>query len=879
MSVRILYLPITIALLGAILGLVHDDSYAADNVSWDEVTQVTVSSAYQPLGNRESWHHDNCVEGRAIVERYGTKDMQDICVTYSPNASLASFSPYGGQQLFALKKNTDSAYHLLSNVHYPAAPVLLSNDTLLTANVSSESDVLQFFAISDIQGKLTETSTQNSQTEYSKIYVVDVGQGEVVRDGEGRPLSVSEIAASTNNKYAVAAVYGEGIAVVDLQAKRAKLITSDTVYSPDLGIQLAVSNDGKRIVVAGQSTLREKVYLIDENCGEVNFYTAAKIDRPCVEIDFSSQLYNAVGGIETYFVEMSSIKDEITLYQWDEGNSSKYQTTVKPDPNSMRLAYLALGDSYASGEGDTEKNPSGGKYYREYTNNEEDKDQKRPREKCHVSTRSYPYILAQGMNLGGPVASPATKWQTVACSGAQKYDISNTSADYLGQGKGGSEGGKPRLDGYLTAKQLQATALNEFIPGREKQIEFVKRYRPKAITLTMGGNDVGFADKIENCVMSITTCEFAQVENRQKLKNELRDEYASLVSMYRMLHAASGGQSKIYVLGYPQFINNEGNATCKNIYNLDDNERKMIYNSVSYYNDVIEQAAKFSGVKYIDIEQSLQSHRLCDSGEKYVTAITNILGLNGNERQEGFHPNSKGHGAIANAVKSKLSNQSLLDYNPCPAPWIGPQLCPDITATQDEILTPTGGYFEEGIPTKAKFKKIDVTAGQAKKGQSLDLKLENYFGLPGTYFSVVLHSEPIYVGDLLVNSEGAVAGSITIPPSTPAGYHTLVLSGQTFSGESVEYYQNILVTGGDATDIDENGKPDSQQPCGPFIILANLDSDRDGIDDACDPEVNGVLTETPTPVTPNPLHQLIARIVNVVKSIITSIQKLLVWRF
>ena len=43
-------------------------------------------------------------------------------------------------------------------------------------------------------------------------------------------------------------------------------------------------------------------------------------------------------------------------------------------------------------------------------------------------------------------------------------------------------------------------ALNEMIPGRVKQIEFVKKYQPKVITLTAGGNDVGFGKKLVSCV-------------------------------------------------------------------------------------------------------------------------------------------------------------------------------------------------------------------------------------------------------------------------------------------------------------------------------------------------------------------------------------------
>src|SRR5690606_32712651 len=99
-----------------------------------------------------------------------------------------------------------------------------------------------------------------------------------------------------------------------------------------------------------------------------------------------------------------------------------------------QLDYLALGDSYSSGEGDTERDKrTGQKYYRSWTDVEEDAAWGQPREKCHISTRSYPYILAQGMALGDPVNGPSTRWHSVACSGARIRDVSDGNPEaYLG---------------------------------------------------------------------------------------------------------------------------------------------------------------------------------------------------------------------------------------------------------------------------------------------------------------------------------------------------------------------------------------------------------------------------------------------------------------
>lgn len=49
-------------------------------------------------------------------------------------------------------------------------------------------------------------------------------------------------------------------------------------------------------------------------------------------------------------------------------------------------------------------------------------------EKCHISRRSYPYLLAQKMHLSG------NRFKSVACSGATTKDIIANKDDYEGQG-------------------------------------------------------------------------------------------------------------------------------------------------------------------------------------------------------------------------------------------------------------------------------------------------------------------------------------------------------------------------------------------------------------------------------------------------------------
>ena len=504
---------------------------------------------------------------------------------------------------------------------------------------------------------------------------------------------------------------------------------------------------------------------------------------------------------------------------------------AKVPGNSTKLDYLALGDSFSSGEGDTEKNPSTDqKYYRQFTDVNENKSRNTPKEKCHVSTRSYPYKLAQQMGLS---QSGTKQWDTVACSGAVIYDMNgDNSSGYEGQ-----DSPLGRLNGYSDKEALKGMALNEIIPGRVKQIEFVKKYQPKVITLTAGGNDVDFGGKLAACVgfFSPGDCTWAKTEWRSKLKNELKDQFDKLRLLYDELKVASKGRARIYVLGYPQFVNGAPDAQCSNTFNLNPREREMITNSITYYNNVIRQAARAAGVKYIDIENAFGNHWLCGDKDSHVTAITHIFGANGNERQESFHPNAKGHADIARKFREELGGVSPMDYEICPG---GATSCPDSSATKDKIPAPP--YFDVANEQEdIKFTYYQLTNGAATKVEEkwIEIKTSRRPYKPHKKVYVKIYSDPRDLGEIETDENGEIDGRVALPEDLPAGYHTLVVSGESPSGEKTELYQTILIKGANPEDIDENSILDKNQPCGAFLPVANEDKDFDGIDDACDPEI------------------------------------------
>ena len=672
----------------------------------------------------------------------------------------------------------------------------------------------------------------------NKRYLVKPDAVQQLKNAQGNTVHLRHIARSNNGKWMV--LYHANYGVAKLNTETREVTVVDTHLVPDYQYHWAatISDDGRYIAVhAGYSSQGGSIRVIDTagSCGSAygQHGSSSHINCPRGHHAYPNWAMNQNWWSHVDRMHFASDNSELKLvtvhHEIESGvfahkHLSMYASGHQPP---KQLDYLALGDSYSSGEGDTERDKATGKkYYRDYTDNEEDKNAGVPREKCHISTRSYPYTLSQGMDLGDARESGNTKWQTVACSGAEMYDAKEVnSPDYKGQGKGGGEGGKPRLEGYDNWQVFKSTALNDFIPGRHKQIEFVKKYQPKVITLTMGGNDVGFGEKIGVCASPFpfpNTCEHVESRGKARLATQVSGQYDNLRSLYTELYEASGRQAKMYVLGYPQFISKEEMSACGGIASLNYAERQMIYHSVTYMNNVIKTAAVAAGVKYIDIENSLGDHKLCDSGEKYVTGVVGLPISIKNSAQESFHPNAKGHFKIAMTVWDKVDSQSLLDYDICPN--TDANLCPDSAATKESIFVPS--YFQ-GLAEEKRSAYQRMTSNLAKKGSPARIITNSYTFRPHSSVNVTMYSEPTDLGDYTATANGSLEEDIVIPDSLTAGYHTLVVSGETHSGEPIELEQVVLVHGADPDDIDENGLSDSQQPCGAFMPLNEADANLD----------------------------------------------------
>lgn len=775
-------------LVFSIASVMHTDSYAAQGASWDDVAGALISKENVPGDKRESWHHGNCIEEIGEVEGYDARSTYKMCVTHGTNISLAIYPRYSdGGVAFALKKNTDTVYHHVNNLFDTPAPVLSSDDTLTAVN--SDGGAARLASVENVDQKLTSIPIARSATEYSIVYSVNFNQEDEITDTQGNRYYTGATVVSKNQQYAAVAVYGAGIAVVDLQSHRIKLITKEYFdYARVNAVRLAVSNDGQEVAVMDTFSAKKRIYVVDDHCGRDATFYVGTLEKPCNFIDFTADLNRVVGSIQTYYAEFDA-GDNLQLYQWNEVGNSRQKVTIKPDLARLRLPYLALGDSYSSGEGDIGRTQSGGKFYLPGTDVLGSLKNKIPEEKCHISINSYPYLLRMNMGLTND------RMKSVACSGAKIRDI-NGAGEYKGQDNSQKV---PRLMGVDGSSGLQDQALYQFTPGRIQQIDFIRRYQPKTVTLTIGGNDTGFDNKVRACILNnpATTC--ATDKAKAEIAQTIRQQYQPLKKLYEDIQQASPS-TRVFVLGYPQFITNLGNF-CSLTGAVSQEERRMMVEAVSYLNQVVKTAANNAGVTYVDIEDSLyrngifSDHRLCGQGEDYITGPDDYKVRA--EIQELFHPNKDGHWAIYSKIHAALGGQKLNEAHVCNETIVCPISTPR-TSEVPEYFRPSLSLYDYTMQAvsavKSTFDDVkDAIVTTLQQGVQTLVELPSGMFQSTTLVHIELNSEPIDLGEFTSAGDGSLTARVAIPHDTPVGFHTLHIYGTDESGEKIDYYQDVEI--------------------------------------------------------------------------------------
>lgn len=615
-------------------------SAQTDESSWLRGTIKVVGA----LNTRSPWYDSMpCSGAEQLISVRGVSDSLQGCVFEKPTAliAVARYITPQWQAAYAIKYLHETEYHEVRGLctGMPLCAYDPSYDRLIT----QYSLPYYRYGAAVYENFSNFLEPQFDVAKFAGYYTFSPSEEpRLIELGLTKP-TVGAVAFSDNGIWGVFELHEYGLARYNFDTKELLRIswpgyTYGHGYNPLF--EVAITNDGRTVAAAGY---RVGLNIYDVSaCGipppqpdaYADIHLAPEQKCPVASIPSLESLFGDL--VSTHMPRFSGNGLRLSLTTKMANNTAKRVIVSTSEASVQRIPYIALGDSFTSGEGETEDG-----HYKSSTNE--------PPHTCHTSNRSYPYLL--GFIWG--VAS-----ESVACSGATTHDI-RTSGDYTGQAQ--------RLGGLPTQEResLKLHALQSYTPGIIGQQDFISYYMPKLITIGIGGNDVGMMDALKACI-GPSTCTWAREPlARRAMGQEIQRLFSPLRSVIASLKEQSPRSAQL-VIGYPRVINEAQGAVCDILtgFMLDSAERVFMNEAIILLNAVIRRAALAEGVQYGSVEDSFLGNRLCEHTTKPAMnavrlgddsplfPIVRNLKLIG---AESFHPTPYGHELLAASLAHQFS--------------------------------------------------------------------------------------------------------------------------------------------------------------------------------------------------------------------------------
>lgn len=146
------------------------------------------------------------------------------------------------------------------------------------------------------------------------------------------------------------------------------------------------------------------------------------------------------------------------------------------------------------------------------------------------------------------------------------------------------------------------------------------------VSITVGGNDVGFSDVMVDCVLRPDDGCLAAIDQAEDLMDStLPGDLDALYSAIR----DQAPDAHVVVLGYPHLY-----YMTDRCLGLSNTKRAALNDGSDHLNTVIEKAAADHGFTFSDVRDEFAGHELC-SGDDWLNSVTWPIG-------ESYHPTRLG---------------------------------------------------------------------------------------------------------------------------------------------------------------------------------------------------------------------------------------------
>lgn len=204
--------------------------------------------------------------------------------------------------------------------------------------------------------------------------------------------------------------------------------------------------------------------------------------------------------------------------------------------------------------------------------------------------------------------------------------------------------------GSVACSGAQASAVSTSYKGQPSQADALRSYasRTSVVTVTMGGNDIGFASILGQCLL-VDCWRTGKISTAQRaIANSLP---SALQVAYLGIRLADT-DARVVVVGYPRLFSQSQAATTGCGW-LTQTERMKLNDLAVQLDTAIKTAAHASGFDYVSTLNALNGHELC-TADSWVFPV--LYGVGGSMQG---HPLYRGQRAIAAFVRNYMASHGI----------------------------------------------------------------------------------------------------------------------------------------------------------------------------------------------------------------------------
>ncbi|MCS7482801.1 SGNH/GDSL hydrolase family protein [Umezawaea endophytica] len=158
------------------------------------------------------------------------------------------------------------------------------------------------------------------------------------------------------------------------------------------------------------------------------------------------------------------------------------------------------------------------------------------------------------------------------------------------------------------------------------------------VTLTVGGNDIGFTEVMTTCTLSSDEgCEAAVAQAGEVIRTELPGRLERLLAEVR----ARAPIAQVVLLGYPRLFESgdcvSGTSAAK---------RAAVNSGADSLAATTAAAAQAAGVAFVDVREAFTGHGICGA-DPWLHSITLPV-------RDSYHPNRNGQTGYLRALEAEL---------------------------------------------------------------------------------------------------------------------------------------------------------------------------------------------------------------------------------